>query len=153
MSLPQFQVFGFILIVLGGYLLVTANWLGLIPLVVGLVLFLSTVGIQIDFSQPAHREYYGIFGFKFGKWKELPPVEYVTVFIEQYAQRGSLLTIDNINKFSKVKVSLIVSRTIRFDGGYFNSKEKAIQAGLLIAKKLKVELLDYTGKEPEWIDY
>ena len=153
LSLPQFQMFGLVLILIGSYLTYAISWFGIIAILIGLILFLASVGIQIDFDKRSHREFYGIFGFKFGKWKEMPTIEYVTVFIEQYAQRGSMLTIDSTHKFSKVKISLIASRTQRYDGGYFNSKEKAMEAGMFIAKKLNLELLDYTGREPIWIDF
>ncbi len=145
-------MFGFVLIVLGGYFISVTNWFGLIALVVGLVLFFATVGIEIDFEKKLHREFFGLAGYKFGKWTRLPEIEYVTVFIEHYAQRGSMVSIDNVNRYSKVKVSLITSQTERYDAGFFNSEEKAMEAGKLIAKKLKTKLLDYTDREPKWVD-
>lgn len=151
-TLPQFQMFGFVLILWGGYLLYTSNLFGLIALVVGLGLFFTVVGIQISFNKKLHREFVGLFGIKFGRWRAMPEIEYVTVFIEHYAQRGSVVSIDNTRQFRKVKISLIVSKTERYDAGYFNDKQKAIEAGKLIARKLNIKLLDYTGKEPKWIN-
>lgn len=150
-SLPQYQMFGFVLILLGGYLLFILNWFGLIAIVVGVALFFAIVGIQIDFEKKLRREFLGLFGYKIGKWTSLPEIEYVTIFIENYAQRGSVVTIDSMNRFSKVKVSLIVSKTIKYDGGFFDSKEKALEAGKMIARNLNTKLLDYTTKEPKWI--
>lgn len=151
--MPHFQMFGFILIVLGGYLLFNLHWFGFISLLVGLVLSFANGGIQVDFATRSYREYYGVLKYKFGEWHEMPTIEYVTVFIEQYGQNTSMVSIQRSYKFSKVKVSLIASRTQRYDGGYFNTKEEAMKAGLTLAKGLNIELLDYTEREPKWIDY
>ena len=151
-TLPQFQMFGFVLILWGGYLLYTSNFLGFIALAVGLGLFFMVVGIQIDFDKKLHREFFGLFGIKFGKWRVMHAIDYVTVFIEHYAQRGSVASIDNTRQFRKVKISLIVTKTEKYDAGYFNDKWKAMEAGKMIARKLNIKLLDYTGKEPKWIN-
>ena len=145
-------MFGFVLIILGGYLLFISNWFGLIALVVGAALYFATVGIQIDFEKKLHREFFGLAGYKIGKWSSLPEIEYVTIFVEHYAQRGSVVTIDKADKFSKVKVSLIASETLRFDAGFFNSKEAAMDTGKIMAKRLNTKLLDYTDREPKWVD-
>ena len=145
-------MFGFVLIILGAYLIFITNWFGLIALAVGFALFFATVGIQIDFNKNLRREFFGLAGYKVGKWESLPEIDYVTIFHEHYAQRGSVVTIDSTNKFSKVKVSLIVSQTERYDGGFFNSKDEAMETGKMIAKKLNTKLLDYTTREPEWVE-
>jgi hypothetical protein len=145
-------MFGLVLIILGAYLVYIHNWFGFIALIVGMALFFANIGIQIDFKRNTYREFVGLLGYRFGKWKTLPKIDYVTVFIEHYAQRGSVASIDNTAKYSKVKVSLIVSRTERYDAGLFDSKEAALNTGLLIAKNLGTRLLDYTGPEPKWVD-
>ena len=152
LSLPQFQMFGFVLIIIGIYLLVISNWYGLALIALGVVLFFTVIGIQIDFDKKLHREFVGLSRFKFGKWTTLPEIEYVTFFVENYAQRGSVVTIDSKHKTTKVKVSLIGPGTIKLDGGFFNTKEQALEAGKTIARKLHTKLLDYTEREPKWID-
>lgn len=151
-SMPQFQMFGFLLLPLGVYFLIISNWIGIIAIVVGFALFFAKEGVQIDFEKKLQREFIGLLGFKVGKWVLLPEIDYVTVFIENYSQRGSVASIDSNHKSSKVKVSLIISKTEKYDGGFFNSKEKAMEAGKLIARSLNTKLLDYTAKEPNWID-
>lgn len=150
-SLPQFQMFGFVLLALGVYLLINSIWFGTISIIVGFALFFAIAGIQIDFEKKHYREFIGLLSFKYGKWIKLPHIEYVTVFPVKYAQRGSVASIDNVRQFSKVKVSLIVSKTKRIEAGSFNEKPEAFEAGKLIARKLNTKLLDYTSKEPKWI--
>jgi len=151
-SLPQFQMFGVIIFIFGLYMLYAMNFFFLLLLPVGLALSIAKVGIQIHLENKIHREYLNVFGFLFGKWKPLPAIEYITVFIEHYAQRGSVASIDNENQFEKVKVSLIVSDAIRLDGGLFETKEKGMEAGKILAKQLKTKLLDYTSHEPGWVE-
>ena len=77
----------------------------------------------------------------------------MTIYIEHYAQRGSVATIDNVTKYSKVKVSLIAEQNKRFDAGFFYSKEKAMNTGIYIASRLNTRLLDYTTRDPRWVDF
>jgi hypothetical protein len=41
---------------------------------------------------------------------------------------------------------------LHFDGGGFNDKPEAINVAKNIAAKLNTKLLDYTEREPKWID-
>ncbi len=142
---------GLVLAVLSIYWIYFGYWFGLILLPVGLILPFVHAGIQIDFRKHTYREFIGLMHFRYGKWNKLPPVEYVTIFIERYAQRGSVASIDNVSRFNKVKVSLIISKEERWVGGLFDSYEKALKAGTIIAKGLNTRLLDYTSREPRWI--
>ncbi|MEJ2594997.1 MAG: hypothetical protein P8100_07700, partial [bacterium] len=125
---------GLVLSVLSIYWIYMGYWFGLLILPVGLILPFAHAGIQIDFRDRTYREFIGLMRFRYGKWNKLPPVQYVTIFIERYAQRGSLVTIDNVSRFSKIKVSLIISKEERWVGGLFDNYEKALQAGTIIAK-------------------
>ncbi len=109
-------------------------------------------GIQIDLKEKLHREYINIFGRKFGDWKKLPNIEYVTVFIEHYVQEKWVISIRGADKYSKVKISLISDINHRFDAGLFNEKTLALKNGELIARALNTKLLDYTDREPKWVE-
>lgn len=151
-SLPQFQMLGVLMILVGLYLLFVMNYFFLLLLLFGLALSFARVGIQINLEKMLHREYVNVFGILIGKWKTIPAIDYITVFIEHYAQRGSVLTIDNESRFEKVKVSLIISDTERFEGGLFETKEKGLEAGEMLAKALKTKLLNFTTHEPFWVE-
>lgn len=151
-SLPQFQVFGVIMFVFGLYMLYLMNFFFLLLIPVGLALSLAKVGVQINFDKRLHREYVNVFGILFGKWKPIPELEYVTVFVEHYSQRGSVASIDNESKFEKYKVSLIIAEPERLEAGLFDTKEKGMEAGKLLAKRLKTKLLDFTTHEPGWVE-
>lgn len=152
LTLPQFQMFGFVLMALGGYMLYQSNWFGFAALFVGFSLYFLQGGIQIDFEKRLHREYFGLLNFRFGKWTPIPELEYVTLFVANYVQRGSVASIDNNFKDSKINISLIVSNAVKFEGGSFISKEKALETGKMFARSLNTKLLDYTDREPKWVE-
>lgn len=151
-ALPQFQMLGVVLIVWGAYLAWQLNPFAILVLVGGASLATAVAGVQVDLKERLHREYMAIFGYKFGEWKQLPPIEYVTVFIEHYAQEKAVASIGGEDKFHKIKISLICNKTKRFDAGLFDDKELAINTSKNLARSLNCKLLDYTGREPKWID-
>ena len=151
-SLPQFQMLGIVLIVVGLYMIYLLNYFFLLVLPAGLILSFLNTGIQVDLKNRKHREYLNCFGILFGKWKEVPAVDYVTVYIEHYSQRSSVVSIDSENQFEKVKVSLIIKEPERLEAGLFDTKEKGLEAGKLLAKQLKTKLLDFTTHEPGWVE-
>lgn len=151
-ALPQFQMLGVVLIIWGAYLAWQLNPLSILTLVGGASLATAAAGVQINLKEKLHREYIAIFGYKFGEWKELPPIEYVTVFIEHYAQEKAVASIGGEDKFHKIKISLIVSKTHRFDAGLFENKEIALKNAMNIARSFNTKLLDYTEREPKWVD-
>ena len=106
----------------------------------------------IDFEKRLYREYFGLLNFRFGKWVLIPELEYITLYVANYVQRGSVASIDNKFKDSKINISLIISKAEKFDGGSFTNKEKTLETGKIFAHQLKTKLLDYTNKEPKWID-
>jgi hypothetical protein len=150
-ALPQFQMLGVVLLIWGIYLAWQLNPFSILALAGGAALATAAVGIQIDFNQKAHREYIAIFGRKFGKWVKLPAIEYVTVFVEHYTQEKGMVSITSEDSFTKIKISLIASKTQRFDAGLFNDKQAALENGKTIARALKTKLLNYTDREPEWV--
>lgn len=111
--MPQFQMLGLVLIVIGFYMIYLNNYFFLLVLPAGLILSFLKAGIQIDLKNRKQREYLNCLGFLFGKWKDVPAVDYVTVYIEHYSQRSSVVTIDKENQFEKVKVSLIIEEPNR----------------------------------------
>lgn len=150
--LPHFQMLGFVLMALGVYLIYSSNWFGIAALLIGFAFYFLNGGIQIDFEKRLHREYFGLFSLKFGKWISIPELEYVTLFRANYTQRGSVASIDNNFKDSRINISLVVSKAEKFEGGSFNTKKEALEVGNIFARELKTKLLDYTDREPKWVE-
>ena len=151
-ALPQFQMLGVLFIIWGGYLAWQLSLFSIPLLVGGTAMATALMGIQINFKEKEHREYIAIFGYKSGNWKKLPSIEYVTVFIEHYVQEKWVISIRGADSFAKVKISLIASKIQRFDAGLFDDKQLAMKNGEIIARALNTKLLDYTDREPKWVE-
>ncbi len=151
-ALPQFQMLGVLLFIIGIGFIFRLNPWSVILIFVGVALATMTIGIQINFENRTHRDYFRILGFKYGKWSVIPTLDYVSVFVEQYSQDMAVASIISANSYKDYKVSLIVSKSQRFDAGEYDNKEMAFKVAENIAKKLDAKLLDYTSKEPKWID-
>lgn len=147
----QFVFLGYIGIVAGIYILVMLNLWGLPLLLASLLVSFSYAGIQINFESNSYREYAGIFYLKFGKWKTLPDIQYVTVFIDHFVQEMHVASISGTQTIKDVKINLVIAKATFISIGKFKSKTDALKAGHLLALNLKTKLLNYTSSEPEWI--
>ena len=151
-AMPQFQMLGVILFIIGIIYAFQLNPWSIILLFVGVALATMTTGVQIDFEKRKHRDYFLMLGFKHGKWTDIPTLGYVSIFVEQYSQNMWVASIGATDKFKDFKIGLIVSKTLHFNAGGYNNKVEAFKAAEDIAKKLDTKLLDYTSKEPKWVD-
>ncbi len=136
----QFKMLGFILILVSLSLSLTANNLYLLLFVVALGLASITDGIQIDFKERKHRDYFGFLGLKFGKWHHLPEIGYVVVFGQRMTQGMNMVSISSSNTIDDFKTSLISKDNIPIDAGLYKKKETAIRNATELAGELSVEL-------------
>lgn len=149
---PQFVYFGYLLFGLGIYLSSKLEILGFFLVIIAPILSFSFIGIKINFKENIYKEYINIYGICFGKWKIIPKIQYLTIFIEKLSQNINVSSISTSNSFENFKINIIISETKRISIGVFKNKEKAIKAGKILAKGLKTKLLDHTSKNSEWID-
>jgi len=151
-ALPQFQMLGIVLLLPGVIYAFQLNPWSLLLLFVGIVLATMSTGIQIDFENRKHRDYIVLLGFKSGKWVDIPPLDYVTMYVEHLAQDMAVVSINRTDHETNVKISLIVSEQQRFDAGSYKSKEEAFEVAENIARKFGCRLLDFTTPEAKWVD-
>lgn len=150
----QFVMLGYLLTIFGLYLLIIPfNLFGIALIVPALVFSFSKTGIQINFNSNEFKDYFFIFGLRFGKWHKLPKIEYVNIHLEKYSQVMNVQSISRGAVYNKITVNLIISKTNRKNVAIYetNEKERALETGKLLAKNLNTKLLDYTSKKPEWI--
>ncbi len=148
----QFVFAGYILVLTGIYLLIRFNFLGLPAIFAGLFVSFSRTGIRIDFERKEYSEYLGVFHLKVGKWKPLPEIQYVTVFMEGSLQEMHLASISSTQANRDYRINLIVSKTTRIGIGLFKDRAKAMMAGASLALRLQCKLLDYTSGKPVWVE-
>lgn len=148
----QFVFAGYILVLFGVYLLIRYNLLGLLAIVGGLFMSFSRTGIQVNFQQQEYREYLGVFTLKRGRWKPLPEIQYVTVFVDRSVQEMHVASISSTQTNNDLRINLIVSKTARIELGVFKDKAIAMETATRLAAQLQCKLLDYTSGKPEWIE-
>jgi hypothetical protein len=151
-SLPQFQMLGILLIIYGGYMAFQLKIVSIAMILPGLALATLSYGNQVDLNTKSYRSYLSILGFKTGKWKKLPEIKYINVYPEHLAQNAWVNSVGATYQYKKLKVGIVVNRQKHYDVGLFESKEEAIKTAKIIATRLNTKLLDYTLKEPRWID-
>lgn len=148
----QFIYLGYILICAGIYLIINLNIIGILSIIFGSIFSFSFIGIRFNFKEIIYQEYFNIFGFYFGKWREIPKTQYVTIYIEKYSQGMNVSSINKKNIYTNFKIDLIISEKEKINIGTYKNKDKAFNTGIFLAKKIKTKLLDYTLSTPEWID-
>lgn len=148
----QFVFLGYVGIAASIYFLVIFNLWGLPLLLASIFVSFSFAGIQIDFEKNSYSEYLGIFILKFGKWKTLPKIQYVTVFIDHFIQEMHVASISGTQTVKDVKVNLVIAKSTFISIGKFKNKADALKDGHFLAINLKTKLLNYTSANPEWVN-
>jgi hypothetical protein len=148
----QFIFLGYVGIIAGIYLLVIINIWGLPLFLAGIFVSFSYAGIQIDFEKNLYHEYLGLLFLKFGKWKPLPQIQYVTVFVDRTVQEMYVASISATQTQNDININLVIEKNTFICIGKFKNKAAALKAGYLLAENLKTKLLDYTGTKAEWLN-
>jgi hypothetical protein len=115
-----------------------------------ILFFLFKEHLMIDIEQKKYRYAIDFCGFNMGPWKELPNIEYVSVFVAKY--RSGSQGGDDSKGFRKLEVNLIHSRNKRLNVWIGNDKDDAFEAAKYLSKNLNIRLLDATQKPFEWLD-
>lgn len=149
---PQFRYVGFALIIAGGIMLVNMNLFGIGFIIIGPTFFLLKTGIRIDFDKRSFQEYRSVLGLYFGQWKQLPKIEYVSVYQETVSQGMNVQSVSGESLYTWFNTDLIFPEPNRLQVISFPEKAAAMEAGQVLAEKLHTRLLDYTADEPVWMD-
>ena len=105
----------------------------------GFAIYLSlTQNYLFDFSKKKFKKEISFLFLRFGRWKKLPELEYVSVFL-------------NANK--EIEVNFWYFKNIHFKIAVYYDYNDAIEAGFKIAYKMEIDLLDATKRgKSKWID-
>lgn len=125
------------------YCFIFVNYYGIVPIAISLVL-LQTEGSEIDLSSKKFRKIYSILGMDFGKWKDIPEVEYVSVFAtqENIAVWASSASANVKNEIFKLNLFYDSNKNIEAYTTY--DVKEAFNVGHHFADALQTDLLDAT---------
>jgi hypothetical protein len=144
---PQFVILGYLLIILGVYFLARHDWVGFIMIPAGFVFSFTFTRRVFDLKNRKYREYLTFLGIKGGRWKDIPPVDYVSVYPERIIQDQHVASISSRHVENGFRIALIISSSKRIECEKEQDREKAIEKGRKYATALNCKLLDYrTGK-------
>ena len=118
----------------------------------GLILAFLYIRQNLDILNMRYKEHYWLLGLKFGRWKPIPKVDYISVFPEKMVQRKNVVSISSSHSEKNYKVDLIISSNERISAAKYAKKEQALDKGKELARSLKCKLLDNTTGKAIWID-
>lgn len=115
-----------------------------------ILFFLIKEHLQIDFATKKYRYAIDFCGFNFGQWLDLPPIEYVSVFVAKY-RSGSQGGNDS-KQFKKLEINLIYPTNKRLNVWIGNDIDNAFEAARFLSKSLDVKILNATKKPFVWLE-
>jgi len=148
---PQFVILGYLLIILGIYFLARHDWVGFVMVPAGFIFSFTFKGRVFDLKNRKYREYLAFMGLKSGRWKNIPPVEYVSVYPERVVQDQHVASISSRHVESGFRIDLIISRSERIECGMDPDGDKALEKGREFATALNCKLLDFRSGKAVWI--
>lgn len=142
--------FGIGFFIVGLIVIFSGNLLGLIFCLVS-ILFFNRDGNEIDLETRQYRAFSGLFEFRFGKWKNLPKIDYISVFNTTETTIIKDFTGDATVTAPIIVLNLFYKGNHRIKAYATTDKEDAFKVAKQIAKILKIDILDATEAESKWL--
>ncbi|WP_046757711.1 hypothetical protein [Kordia jejudonensis] len=142
--------FGVFTFAVGAISVLAGGYYGLIVCGISMF-FLHKDGTEIDLTIEKYRTFIEVLGFRFGKWDDLPEIDYVSVF-----STTETITIRSRSAEANVKSDVIVLNLF-YNGNHrikaytTKNKEDAFEKAKQIAEVLKIDILDATEAESKWL--
>lgn len=144
--------FGFVIMVAGvGIFLFSAVIFGAIFTFIGLNL-LSTEGSEINFIEKKYRIIKSVFGIHFGKWKDCPKFEYVSVFKTKENQTIRVVTAEATMQSDVILLNLFYENNKYITFYKTDNKEDAFKVANHFNFVFDIDILDATGSESKWVE-
>jgi hypothetical protein len=108
-------------------------------------------GTDINLTNKSIRSFQSLFGIKYGKWKQIPNFEYVSVFKTNESQTIRVVTAETTLKSSVFLVNLFYNRNKHITFYKTTDKTKAFEVADHFKLALEIDVLDATEKEKKWL--
>ena len=113
--------------------------------------FFHTTGIEIDLNNKKFRNTFDLFSLSFGKWNNLPKVEYISVFKTRESSVLRAITAETVVKNEIIKINLFYDSNKKITAYVTQNKEDAFKKAKEISVILDVDILDATEREYKWL--
>jgi hypothetical protein len=145
------QVIGSLLIIYGlYYLVVYLNILAVFYLVLGLIM-LTRSGTEINLENKKYRSVFSLFGLSFGVWKDLPKIDYISVFKTKIVKKHQVYIASTYSKLEVIKLILFYQKNKRIEVYQTENIDDAFNTAKFVADILKIDILDSTKKPSVWL--
>jgi len=136
-------VFGAVLFCFGIHGAIFNNVFSLVLSGIGVFLMLRE-GSEIDLNSKKYREIYSVVGIDFGKWKDLPELEYVSVFETTENKRVQAMGATTTMKNNIYKLNLFYERNKKIEAYKTKSRNDAFEVAMHLSTALNIEIYDAT---------
>lgn len=143
-------LFGVAFFFMGIAWIVTGNLFGMIFSGMS-VFFFNRDGSEIDLDIRRYRTFIELFGVRYGTWKDLPEIEYVSVFSTIESAKVRALSAEATVKNDIIVLNLFYNGNHRIKAYATKDKEDAFKVAKQISEILKIDILDATEAESKWI--
>jgi len=113
---------------------------------IGVFLMLGE-GSEIDLNSKKYREIYSVIGIDFGKWKDLPELEYVSVFKTTENKRVQGMGATSTMKNDVYKINLFYERNKKIEAYRTKNKNDAFEVAKHLSYALNIEIYDATDNK------
>ncbi|WP_299120723.1 hypothetical protein [uncultured Winogradskyella sp.] len=143
-------IYGVGLVAIGIISLLSGNNIGYMSIGLSLY-FLKKDGLEIDPENKKYREIISLFSFSFGKWQDLPDIEYVSVFKTSQTTRVWVSTASTKVTSTTIKINLFYNTNQKIEAYETQNIEDAFEKAKQIATVLNIDILDATQTESKWL--
>jgi hypothetical protein len=143
-------ILGFALICFGIHSAIFNNVFGLVLSGIGVFLVMSQ-GSEINLDTKKYREFYSVLGIDFGTWKDLPQLEYVSVFKTKENSRVQAMGASANFSNPIIKLNLFYNTNKKIEVYKTEDVEEAFKLAKHLAEIFSIDILDATDKESKWL--
>ena len=142
---------GVIILAFGIYSLMLSPF-AFVPILLAIML-LKVEGTEIDLSSKTYRKITSVLGIKFGKWKPLPELEYISVFSTKEVVTARALSAETSHSEDIIVLNLFYDRNKKLKVYQTQSISDAFDVASHISDALSIDLLDATrANDYRWVD-
>ena len=141
------------MILIGAGVIIFKSIIGVVVLLGGIAIVFLHYGLLIDFDEHKYKEYWGLLGLKFGKWEDLPPVEYISLTQSRFTQQIGLRAANTTLKGVLYRGNLRINEQEKILLLQSHKKDEALKQLKYLAKRLGTKLLDCTKSGHEWVEF
>ncbi|OUR91630.1 hypothetical protein A9Q87_10010 [Flavobacteriales bacterium 34_180_T64] len=143
-------IFGFVLFCFGIHGAIFNNVFNLVLSGIGVFLMLAQ-GSEIDLKTKRYRELYTVLGIDLGKWKNLPVIEYISVFATSESSKVQAMGASANFKNKIIKLNLFYNTNKKIEAYRTEDVSDAFNVAKHFSEVLNIDILDATEQESKWL--